>query len=126
GLPQPGGPAIDRLAREGNPAAVPFPRAVTANPLDFSFSGLKTALLRFIEADGGRTPVADVAASYQQAIVDALVEHALAAAEAAGAGTLLAGGGVAANSVLQRDLRAAGERRGLRVSFPPLSLCTDN
>jgi N6-L-threonylcarbamoyladenine synthase len=126
GLPQPGGPAIDRLARDGDPARVPFPRAVTQNRFDFSFSGLKTALLRFMEADTGRTPIADVAASYQQAIVDVLVEHAVAAAEAAGVETLLAGGGVAANSSLQRELKAAGEKRGLRVSFPPLNLCTDN
>src|SRR5262249_27965263 len=90
------------------------------------FSGLKTALLRFIAEDAGRTPLADVAAAYQQAIVDVLVDHAVAAARAAGVRTLLAGGGVAANSRLQADLRAAAGAEGLEVSFPPLSLCTDN
>src|SRR5437764_9928881 len=80
GLPQPGGPAIDRLAHDGDPGRVPFPRAVPQNRFDFSFRGLKTALLRFMEADAGRSPLVDVAASYQQAIVDVLVEHALAAA----------------------------------------------
>lgn len=126
GLPQPGGPAIDRLARDGDPTRVPLPRAVTENPFDFSFSGLKTALLRFLEKEGDRVPAVDVAASYQQAIVDVLVEHAVAAARAAGVGTVLVGGGVAANSRLQADMRAAGARAGLRVTFPPLALCTDN
>jgi N6-L-threonylcarbamoyladenine synthase len=126
GLPQPGGPEIDRLAREGDPRRVAFPRAVTENPFDFSFSGLKTALLRFLERDGGATGPADVAASYQQAIVDVLVGHALSAAAAADVETLLVGGGVAANSRLQQDMGGAAARRGIQVSFPPLGLCTDN
>jgi N6-L-threonylcarbamoyladenine synthase len=126
GLSGAGGPAIDRLACEGDPQRVPFPRALRDESLDFSFSGLKTALLRFLETDADEVPPADVAASYQQAIVDVLVEKALRAAERTGADTLLVGGGVAANSRLQTDMRAAGEARGLSVSFPPLPLCTDN
>jgi N6-L-threonylcarbamoyladenine synthase len=126
GLPQPGGPAIDRLAGEGDPGRIPFPRAVTENPLDFSFSGLKTALIRYLDAHRDEAPLADVAASYQQAIVDVLVEHTLRAARAAGVDTALVGGGVAANRCLQRALRAAAERAGIQTAFPPLSLCTDN
>ncbi|MBI3910427.1 MAG: tRNA (adenosine(37)-N6)-threonylcarbamoyltransferase complex transferase subunit TsaD [Armatimonadetes bacterium] len=126
GLEAGGGAALDQLARQGNPQAVPFPRARTDHPLDFSFSGLKTALLRFLETDGGRTPVADVAASYQQAIVDVLVEHALQAAHAAEVDAVLVGGGVAANSRLQAQLRTVATARNLRVAFPPPDLCTDN
>jgi N6-L-threonylcarbamoyladenine synthase len=126
GLPQPGGPAIDRLARDGDPSRVPFPRALREEGLDFSFSGLKTALLRFLETRPQEVSMADVAASYQQAIVDVLVEKGLRAVERTGCRTLLVGGGVAANSRLQADVRAACEAAGVSVSFPPLSLCTDN
>jgi N6-L-threonylcarbamoyladenine synthase len=126
GLSGAGGPAIDRLAQEGDPQRVPFPRALRDESLDFSFSGVKTALLRFLETDADGVPPADVAASYQQAIVDVLVAKALRAAERTGVDTLLVGGGVAANSKLQADLRAAAGARGLSVSFPPLALCTDN
>jgi N6-L-threonylcarbamoyladenine synthase len=126
GLTGPGGPAIDRLARQGDPRRVAFPRARTESPFDFSFSGLKTALIRYLEQHPEEVPSADVAASYQQAIVDVLVERTLTAAEVAGVSWVLVGGGVAANSALQAQMRAAGEARGLRVSFPPMSLCTDN
>ena len=126
GLGAGGGAALDRLARAGDPHAVSFPRARTDHPLDFSFSGLKTALLRFLENDGGRTPREDVAASYQQAIVDVLIERSLHAAAIAGVRTLLVGGGVAANSRLQEQMRAAASERDLRVEFPPRELCTDN
>jgi N6-L-threonylcarbamoyladenine synthase len=130
GLTGAGGPAIDRLAREGDPRRIAFPRARTEPPLDFSFSGLKTALIRYLEhrPDDVREPSgrADVAASYQQAIVDVLVERTMAAAELAGVSWVLVGGGVAANSALKAQMRAAGEARGLRVAFPPMSLCTDN
>jgi len=121
-----GGAALDRAARDGDPKAVPFPRSRTDNPLDFSFSGVKTALVRFAKENAAQVPVADVAASYQAAIVDVLVEHAIQAAVRTGVKRVLVGGGVAANSELQRRLRAEGEARGLAVSFPPLSLCTDN
>jgi N6-L-threonylcarbamoyladenine synthase len=126
GLGSGGGAALDRLAREGDPEAVAFPRARLDAPLDFSFSGLKTALIRYLKERGGELPTADVAASYQAAIVDVLVEHALRAAEVTGARHLLVGGGVAANSALQAKLRAAAAERGLTVAFPPPSLCTDN
>src|SRR5438309_7900412 len=118
GLAGTGGPAIDRLAREGDPRRIPFPRARTEPALDFSFSGLKTALLRYLEQHPGEAPMADVAASYQQAIVDVLVARTLAAAEQAGVSWVLVGGGVAANSALQAQMRAAAEAEGLRSSFP--------
>jgi N6-L-threonylcarbamoyladenine synthase len=126
GLAGPGGPAIDRLAREGDPRRVAFPRARTESPFDFSFSGLKSALIRYLEERPEEVPMADVAASYQQAIVDVLVERTLAAAEEAAVCWVLVGGGVAANSALQTQMRAAAAERGLRASFPPMSLCTDN
>jgi len=126
GLGSGGGAALDRAARDGDPRAVAFPRGRTANPLDFTFSGLKTALLRYVREHEGSLPVADVAASYQAAIVDVLVNHALVAAAQTGVPHVVAGGGVAANSLLQARLREEGARRGLSVSFPPPILCTDN
>jgi N6-L-threonylcarbamoyladenine synthase len=126
GLGNAGGAALDQLARSGDPARVRFPRALMENSLDFSFSGLKTALLRFLEENDGRISHEDVAASVQQAIVDVLVEKALRAAERTGVDTLLVGGGVAANTRLQEQLRREAGARGLFVSFPPRELCTDN
>ncbi|MFN3648652.1 MAG: tRNA (adenosine(37)-N6)-threonylcarbamoyltransferase complex transferase subunit TsaD [Armatimonadota bacterium] len=126
GLGSGGGAALDRLAREGDPEKVPFPKARTEPPLDFSFSGVKTALLRFVQEDAGKTPLAEVAAGYQRAIVDALAERAVLAVQRSGAPRLLVGGGVAANSTLQARLRAEAELHGFEVSFPPPSLCTDN
>jgi N6-L-threonylcarbamoyladenine synthase len=126
GLSGPGGPAIDRLARDGDPRRIAFPRARTDAPFDFSFSGLKTALLRYLETRPADVELCDVAASYQQAIVDVLVDRTLAAAEEAGVSWVLVGGGVAANSALQQQMREAAAARGLRVSFPPMALCTDN
>jgi N6-L-threonylcarbamoyladenine synthase len=121
-----GGAALDAAARDGDPKAVPFPRAKTDPPLDFSFSGVKTALIRHIKDAGDGLNVADTAASYQAAIVDVLVDHALRAATETGAPHLIVGGGVAANSLLQARLREEGEKRGLTVSFPTRELCTDN
>jgi N6-L-threonylcarbamoyladenine synthase len=120
GLGYPGGPEVDRLARDGDPAAFDFPRAAP-NELDFSFSGLKTALLYKLreEPEASR---ADLAASYQRAIVDALVSRTRAALEREGVGRLAIGGGVAANS----ELRAAVGELGVPVWVPPLELCTDN
>jgi N6-L-threonylcarbamoyladenine synthase len=124
GLGYPGGPAVDRLAREGDPAAFDFPRSAPGE-LDFSFSGLKTALLYAIrdlddaELDRRR---ADLAASYQRAIVDALIGRTAAALEREALDRLAIGGGVAANS----ELRAAVAELGARVWTPPLELCTDN
>ena len=123
GLGYPGGPAVDRLAREGNPEAFDFPRSAPGE-LDFSFSGLKTALLYAIrdlgEPAGGRS--ADLAASYQRAIVDALVARTRVALDRTGVERLAIGGGVAANS----ELRDAVGRLGVPVWVPPVELCTDN
>jgi N6-L-threonylcarbamoyladenine synthase len=123
GLGYPGGPAIDRLAREGNPEAFDFPRSAPGE-LDFSFSGLKTSLLYAIRDLGGEAPRrgADLAASYQRAIVDALVHRTGAALEREGLDRLAIGGGVAANS----ELRAAVTGLGVPVHVPPIELCTDN
>jgi N6-L-threonylcarbamoyladenine synthase len=136
GLPQPGGPQVSRLAQGGNPKAVAFPRArVEDAPLDMSFSGLKTAVLYYLKGAGGRRDApdrgdlvcshADVAASFEQAVVDCLVDRALKAAAREGVRSLVVGGGVAANRVLRRDL-AARAPAGLAVRFPSPALCADN
>jgi N6-L-threonylcarbamoyladenine synthase len=123
GLGYPGGPAVDRLAREGDPEAFEFPRSAPGE-LDFSFSGLKTALLYAIRdlGDQAAERAADLAASYQRAIVDALVARTRAALERTGAERLAIGGGVAANS----ELREAVTGLGVPVWVPPVELCTDN
>jgi N6-L-threonylcarbamoyladenine synthase len=132
GLPFPGGPHIDRMADDGDPAAVAFPRGLTGPrdaPYDFSFSGLKTAVARWVEARqqaGEPVAVADVAASFQEAVVDVLTAKAVRACREAGVDYLLLGGGVAANS----RLRAVAEQRcaaaGVRLRVPRPGLCTDN
>jgi N6-L-threonylcarbamoyladenine synthase len=123
GLGYPGGPAVDRLAREGDPEAFDFPRSAPGE-LDFSFSGLKTALLYAIRdlGDAAGERAADLAASYQRAIVDALVSRTRAALERSGIERLAIGGGVAANS----ELREAVTRLGVPVWVPAVELCTDN
>jgi N6-L-threonylcarbamoyladenine synthase len=121
GLGYPGGPELDRLARTGDPDAFEFPRSAPGE-LDFSFSGLKTALLYRLRDLGEDPPRADLAASYQRAIVDALVRRAEQALERERIDRLAIGGGVAANS----ELRAAVARLGVQVWTPPLELCTDN
>jgi len=124
GLGYPGGPVIDRLAREGDPKAVRFPRAMPGE-LDFSFAGLKTAVVNHVR----RNPeyvVADIAASFQEAVVDQLVTKLLAAADEAGAPVLAIGGGVAANSRLREQVAAAAAASGRRSFLPPMALCTDN
>lgn len=133
GLPYPGGPHIDRLAQQGRPEAVPLPRArLEEGSLDFSFSGLKTAVLQWVRSQtaGGRElddqARADLAASFQQAVADVLVEKTLAAAEQTGCRQLVLAGGVAANSALRRRMGALAGARGLRLHYPPLALCTDN
>jgi len=125
GLGSGGGAALDRASAGGNPKAVRFPRARTDNPLDFSFSGVKTALLRYVQENPG-FGLADTAASYQAAIVDVLVEHTLRAAELTGARSIGVGGGVAANSSLRDKLVQQARPRGLTAGFPPMALCTDN
>jgi N6-L-threonylcarbamoyladenine synthase len=126
GLPYPGGPNIDRLAAFGDPAAVRFPRASLGGGLDFSFSGLKTAVRYFMKKDGGGTSVEDVAASLQSAIVEVLVTKTMAAAQQTGVKSVVVVGGVAANRGLSSAMHAACERVGLVLVIPPPALCTDN
>ncbi|HEX2772081.1 MAG TPA: tRNA (adenosine(37)-N6)-threonylcarbamoyltransferase complex transferase subunit TsaD [Micromonosporaceae bacterium] len=135
GLPFPGGPPIDRAAREGNPNAIAFPRGLTAprdqaaHRFDFSFSGLKTAVARWVEARqraGEPVPVADVAASFQEAVCDVLTAKALDACREHGIETLVIGGGVAANSRLRALAEERAARRGVTVRTPRPRLCTDN
>jgi N6-L-threonylcarbamoyladenine synthase len=132
GLPFPGGPHIDRVARDGDPAAVAFPRGLTGPrdaPFDFSFSGLKTAVARHVEAlerAGVPVPVADVAASFQEAVVDVLTAKAVHAARERGMDTLLLGGGVAANSRLRALAAERCAAGGLALRVPRPGLCTDN
>ncbi|MBK9516487.1 MAG: tRNA (adenosine(37)-N6)-threonylcarbamoyltransferase complex transferase subunit TsaD [Anaeromyxobacter sp.] len=130
GLPYPGGVAIDRLARTGDPRAVKFPRAVVKGAdLDFSFSGLKTALLHHVKKHGvpAGQGLADLCASYQEAIVGALVQKAVRAARRFQLPTLVLAGGVAANSRLRAAaLEAAAGYQDLRVVVPAARLCTDN
>ena len=123
GLGYPGGPAVDRLARVGDPDAFGFPRS-SPGELDFSFSGLKTSLLYTTRdlGDGAEAHAADLAASYQRAIVDALVSRTRTALEREGLGRLAIGGGVAANS----ELREAVSGLDVPVWVPPVELCTDN
>jgi N6-L-threonylcarbamoyladenine synthase len=135
GLPFPGGPHVDRMAREGDRDAIAFPRGLSSprdmerHRYDVSFSGLKTAVARWVEqrrADGQDVPVADVAASFQEAVVDVLTRKAVLACRENEVGTLLVGGGVAANS----RLRAMAEERcaaaGITLRVPRPGLCTDN
>ena len=130
GLGFPGGPALDALAREGNPDAVRFPRAMLdSGDYGFSLSGLKTSVLRYVKAEreAGRTvDPADLAASFQEAIVDVQVSKTIRAAREKGVATVLLGGGVVANSRLRERIQAEGEQAGLRVLFPSMPLCTDN
>ena len=126
GFGYPGGPIIDKLAEQGNPEAVAFPRARLDKSLDFSFSGLKTAVIRYIERVGDRALLPDVAASFQQAVVDVLVTNTLKAAEEKGVKRVLLAGGVAANRALQAQMRERGAELGIAVTAPPSELCTDN
>jgi len=134
-LPYPGGPEIDRAAVDGDPDAIRFPRGLSrasdmaAHRYDFSFSGLKTAVARWIErreAEGLEVPIADVAASFREAVVDVLVTKALAACRDLGVPRLLLGGGVIANRRLREVALARAAETGVTVRIPPLSLCTDN
>lgn len=126
GLGYPGGPIIDRLARDGNPEAVHFPRAKLDDTLDFSFSGLKTAVIRFYREKGREFRIEDLAASFQAAVVDMLVNTTMKAIERTGVQRLALAGGVAANSALQAKMRDECEARGIELSYPPPRLCTDN
>jgi len=125
GLGYPGGPAIDRLAPRGDPEAIAFPRPMLREGLDFSFSGLKTAVVNYVRANPD-ADVADVAASFQAAVVDVLVSKLLCATEVTGFPTVVVAGGVAANSALRARLLDEASGAGLRVVVPRVSLCTDN
>jgi N6-L-threonylcarbamoyladenine synthase len=130
GLPFPGGPPIDAAASAGDPAAVAFPRAkYRDHTFDFSFSGLKTAVARWVEAReaaGLAVPVADVAASFQEAVADVLTRKAVDACRANGVDHLVIGGGVAANSRLRALAQQRCEAAGIKLRVPRPGLCTDN
>lgn len=130
GLGYPGGPLVDKLAREGNPEAISFPRVkMDKDSLDFSFSGVKTAVINYIhkaEMKGEEINRADVAASFQNAVTDALCEHTIEGAKRCGVKTVALAGGVAANSDLRRKMTAQCEKHGIKVVYPPPVLCTDN
>ena len=128
GLPFPGGPAIDALARHGDPAAIPFPRnRAERGALDMSFSGLKTSVRYFLESPAGRAAdPADVAASFQAAVVDILIDRLERAVRSTDYRFAVLSGGVAANSALQSAFAAWGERSGIRTLIPHLRFCTDN
>jgi N6-L-threonylcarbamoyladenine synthase len=125
GLGYPGGPAIDKLAVEGDPKAIAFPRAMMNDSYDFSFSGLKTSVVNHVRKHP-EVDTADVAASFQAAVVDVLVTKARRAARAVGAKGVALGGGVAANSQLRAEFMAACEADGLRGFLPSRAMCTDN
>ncbi len=125
GLGYPGGPAIDRLAREGDARAVSFPRPMMGNGFDFSFAGLKTAVAYHLRGAPDSVP-ADIAASFQEAVVDTLVSKLLAAADEIDAPTLVIGGGVAANSRLRERVLELAASTGRQAFLPPPELCTDN
>ena len=130
GLGYPGGPKIDKLAKTGSATAVPFPKAVVSGaPLDFSFSGLKSAVLNYLNMcrmKGLEYNTADIAASFQKAVVDVLTEHAMQACREYHIQKLALAGGVAANSAIRENLRKNCDKRGIAFYCPPLILCTDN
>jgi len=127
GLPYPGGPEIEKAARTGNPAAYPFPRSMLHDPhLDFSFSGLKTAVLYTLQREPSPPAVNDLAASFQQAVIDILVGKTLRAAQQTGHRTIALSGGVSLNRALRDSFADACQRRGLTLATAPPQLCTDN
>ena len=129
GLGYPGGPVIDRTAADGDPHAIRFPETTFPDSLDFSFSGIKTAVLNYLNntrAKGGEINIPDICASFQYAVTDVLSEHLMAAAELTGDKNIALAGGVAANSALKAQVRKKAESRGLRVFCPKPLLCTDN
>ncbi len=129
GLGYPGGPVIDRTAADGDPHAIRFPETTFPDSLDFSFSGIKTAVLNYLNntrAKGGEINIPDICASFQYAVTDVLSEHLMAATELTGDKNIALAGGVAANSALKAQVRKKAESRGLRVFCPKPLLCTDN
>lgn len=130
GLGYPGGPKIDKLAKEGNPDAIVFPRAkVSESKYDFSFSGLKSAVLNYInhcEMKGEAINNADLVASFQKAVVEVLVGHAMEAVDEFGFKEFTIAGGVASNSALRAAMKEACERKGIKFHYPAPIFCTDN
>lgn len=135
GLGYPGGPVIDRLAEGGDPGAVDFPRAYLRDDLDFSFSGLKTAVLNYLKTIRSGTPelsvlnsglVRNICASFQQAVIDVLVRKTEWAVRRERVNTVTVSGGVGANTSLRRELTRAAGRNGFGLAIPPVHLCTDN
>ncbi len=129
GLGYPGGPAIDQLAGKGNPKAIDFPRAYLPDSLDFSFSGLKTAVLNFVKQQGAENIEQrkhDIAASFQAAVVDVLVRKTEWAIKKMHLRRVTLSGGVAANSELRKRMKAMAKERDVELSMPSFSLCTDN
>lgn len=129
GLGYPGGPKIDALAKKGRADAIAFPRAKLDEPLDFSFSGLKSAVLNYLnQAEMKNQDInrADVAASFQEAVVDVLADHTMQAMEEENIQTLLIAGGVSANSRIRSRLAMECQKHGYELYYPPISLCTDN
>ena len=130
GLGYPGGPKIDKLSKEGNPQAIEFPRAsIEGAPYDFSFSGVKSAVLNYINGckmKGETYSEKDIAASFQQAVVDVLVDHTMAAAKDYHIDKIAIAGGVACNTGLREGMKKACEERGYSFYLPTPVLCTDN
>ena len=130
GLGYPGGPKIDALSKQGDPHAITFPKAHVADaPLDFSFSGVKSAVLNYInscEMKGESFEPADIAASFQEAVVEVLVEHSMTAVDMYGVDKFAIAGGVAANQGLRQAMKAACEKKGIRFYYPSPIFCTDN
>jgi N6-L-threonylcarbamoyladenine synthase len=128
GLPFPGGPSIDRAARKGNPAAIAFPRAWIPGTWEFSFSGLKTSVSNFLEKTPARKrpSINDIAASFQEAVVDVLVRKTIDAARTHRLTSIVVGGGVAANSRLRERFGIAAKENKVKVYLPDLAFCTDN
>ena len=130
GLGYPGGPLIDKLAKEGNPDAVHFPRVkMDKNSLDFSFSGVKTAVINYLhklDQNGEEYNKADIAASFQAAVTDVLCEHTIEAAMRKNSKIIALAGGVASNSELREKMTARADEHGIDVIYPPPVLCTDN
>ena len=127
GLPYPGGPEIEKVARDGDPAAYDFPRSMVHEAhLDFSFSGLKTAVLYTLQKEIGALPVANLAASFQQAVIEILVKKTLRAAQQAGRRKIALSGGVSLNQALRKAFQQACERAGLELAVASPAFCTDN
>lgn len=129
GLGYPGGPKIDKLAKSGNPKAIKFPRVKMENEFDFSFSGVKTAVINYVhkeEQNGRAINKADVAASFQDAVVDVLCSHCVNAAKKMNISKVALAGGVAANSALRSAMEQSCKKENIKFYVPPMILCTDN